>query len=151
MTDRQKLVLALVGALLPCIAIWLGTIIGLLSIPAAVALFTLGPFALFLLLVPAVAYPLLVSTCPLTRPKIKRAVLLAGVPLAASAVYLWSASGRYGGREAGMAVLCVVALLLGVLICWAIVRESWFVTLAFHAVLIAWLFGLSFPYLGEVP
>jgi|KBSMisStaDraftv2_1062788.scaffolds.fasta_scaffold877475_1 hypothetical protein len=151
MTDRQKLLLALVGALLPCAAVWLGTITGTLNIPVVIALFTLGPFAIVLLLIPAVAYPLLVVTCPLTRPKLKRAVLVAAVPLVASGLYLWSASGRYGGKEASIVVLSAVSLLLGVLLCLAMLRESRFITLVFHAVLVAWLSGFSFPYLGEMP
>jgi hypothetical protein len=152
MTDRRKICLAGVAVLLTCLTIAAGTrVTGTISVPVFVGLFTLGPFALALLVLPAVAYPLLVATCPLTKPRIKRAIAVAAVPLAASGIYLHSVSTIRGGREESIAALSVVVLVLAVLAGVALLRESDIVTLAFHAVLVAWFFGFSFPYLGEVP
>jgi hypothetical protein len=152
MTDRRKISLAIAAVVLTCLAIAAAAKVeGTMSIPVFISLFTLGPFALALLVVPGVAYSLLVATCPLARPRMKRAILVAAVPLAASGLYLHSVSSSRGGREESIAALGVVVLVLALLAGVAFLRESDLLTLAFHAVLIAWFFGFSFPYLGEVP
>jgi hypothetical protein len=153
-TGRRPILLAGAAAVLTCIAIvGAARFTGTVSTPVLVLLLATGPFAFVFLAIPAVIYPLLVAKCPLDGPRFKWALVLALVPLAASAAYLYSQTGTSGGREEDVIILGIVGLVLAILAAIARLREkaSDTLTLAYHGVLVVWFFAFSFPYLGEVP
>jgi hypothetical protein len=139
------------GVIAAVLAPLLSVLCGVIPFLPYELMFVIGPLALLWFAAAVAVVPMLIAKVPVRRDRFVRLACATAVPFAASRVYLSivpefvSNTGKSGAEVAWFGAGLALLALAGA----GYLHERRWISVAYHVLLVAWLFGPAFPYTGE--